>query len=228
MFSTIGWGEIFFIVLLGIVIVGPERLPGVLEDVRAAVFAARKAIANAKRELNGEFEPVRQEFQSLAGPLSEAAQWGRLGPKAALTKVLFDGDEDAWNQFNPGLAPPSQNPAASGGHPSAGNPTATAPNAGSRFSYGDIGDPARPYNSGVEPGASAAGSAGTTNDAPYPHGQHSAPQSAPQHGQQGAPQHQAQGAPQHQAQRAPQYGQQGGPQATGGPHTGGFSWADIT
>ena len=54
MFSSIGWLEILVIVLLGLVIIGPERLPGVIMDVRAAVYAARKAINNAKAELSGE------------------------------------------------------------------------------------------------------------------------------------------------------------------------------
>ncbi|MDN6236452.1 MAG: twin-arginine translocase TatA/TatE family subunit, partial [Corynebacterium flavescens] len=53
MFSSIGWTEIAVIILLAIVVIGPERLPGVIADVRAAIYAARKAINNAKAELNG-------------------------------------------------------------------------------------------------------------------------------------------------------------------------------
>ena len=54
MFDSIGWGEIFFILIVGLIVIGPERLPGVIEDIRAALFAARRAINNAKAELNGE------------------------------------------------------------------------------------------------------------------------------------------------------------------------------
>lgn len=101
MFSSIGWVEIFFIGLLALIIIGPERLPNVIQDVRAAIFAARKAINNAKKELNGDFEGLGKEFDAIREPLSQAAEWGRLGPRAALTKALFDGDDSAWDDFNP-------------------------------------------------------------------------------------------------------------------------------
>lgn len=101
MFSSIGWPEIIVIVLLGIVIIGPERMPEVIKDVRAAVYAARKAINNAKAELNGEMGSLSAEFDDIRGPINQAAQWTRLGPKGAITKALFDGDDSAWDDFNP-------------------------------------------------------------------------------------------------------------------------------
>lgn len=101
MFSSIGWVEIIVVVLLGLVIIGPERLPGVIMDVRAAIYAARKAINNAKAELNGELGGLGTEFDDLRVPLSQAAQWTRLGPRGVITKALFDGDDSAWDDFNP-------------------------------------------------------------------------------------------------------------------------------
>ena len=101
MFSSIGWPEIFVIVVLGIIVIGPERMPEVIKDVRAAIYAARKAINNAKAELNGEMGSITSEFDVIRGPLTQAAQWTRLGPKGAITKALFDGDESAWDDFNP-------------------------------------------------------------------------------------------------------------------------------
>ena len=101
MFSSIGWLEIITIVLLGLVIIGPERLPGVIMDVRAAIYAARKAINNAKAELNGEMNGLGAEFDDLRVPLSQAAEWTRLGPRGVITKALFDGDDSAWDDFNP-------------------------------------------------------------------------------------------------------------------------------
>ena len=101
MFSSIGWPEIFVIVLLGIIVIGPEHMPEVIKDVRAAIYAARKAINNAKAELNGEMSSITSEFDDIRGPLTQAAQWTRLGPKGAITKALFDGDDSAWDDFNP-------------------------------------------------------------------------------------------------------------------------------
>ncbi len=101
MFSSIGWVEVFFIILVGIVVIGPERLPGFILDVRAAIFAARRAINNAKAELTGEFGEFSQEFEQFREPISQAAEWGRMGPRAALTKTLFDGDDSALDAFDP-------------------------------------------------------------------------------------------------------------------------------
>ncbi len=112
MFSSIGWGEIFVIVVLGVLIVGPERLPGVIQDARAAIYAARKAINNAKAELNGEMGEISKEFEELRGPISTAAEWGRMGPRTALTKALFDGDDSAWDDFDPRKPARPANPAA--------------------------------------------------------------------------------------------------------------------
>lgn len=101
MFSSIGWVEIFVVIIIGVIVIGPERLPGVIMDVRAAIYAARKAINNAKAELNGEMSGLGAEFEQLRGPISQAAEWGRLGPRGAITKALFDGDDSAWDDFNP-------------------------------------------------------------------------------------------------------------------------------
>lgn len=101
MFSNIGWFEVIFIILVGIVIIGPERLPGVILDIRAAIFAARRAINNAKAELTGEFGEFSEEFEQFRQPISQAAEWGRMGPRAALTKALFDGDDSALDAFDP-------------------------------------------------------------------------------------------------------------------------------
>lgn len=100
MFSSVGWFEISVVVVLGLIIIGPERMPGVIADVRAAIYAARKAINNAKAELGGELGEMGQEFESLRGPISTAAEWGRMGPRAALTKAIFDGDDSAWDDFD--------------------------------------------------------------------------------------------------------------------------------
>ncbi|MDR7329041.1 Sec-independent protein translocase protein TatB [Corynebacterium guangdongense] len=97
MFSNIGWGEIFAIAVIAVIVIGPERLPGVIKDVRAAIYAARKAIRNARVELDGTLD----EFEELKAPIAQAAEWGRMGPRAAISKALFDGDEEFMDEFDP-------------------------------------------------------------------------------------------------------------------------------
>ena len=55
MFSSVGWGEIFLLVVVGLVVIGPERLPRLIQDARAALLAARTAIDNAKQSLDSDF-----------------------------------------------------------------------------------------------------------------------------------------------------------------------------
>lgn len=95
MFDSIGWGEIFVIILAGLIIIGPERLPGVIMDVRAAIFAARRSINDAKKELYGE------EFAEFRKPMNTVTEYAAMGPKRAIAKMLFDEDGDYLDQFDP-------------------------------------------------------------------------------------------------------------------------------
>ena len=101
MFDSIGWGEIFVVIIVGLIVIGPERLPGVIEDVRAAIFAARRAINNAKAELNGEFGDAAGEFDEFRKPISAVTEYAAMGPKRAIAKVLFDEEGDYFDQFDP-------------------------------------------------------------------------------------------------------------------------------
>lgn len=112
MFSNIGWSEIGVIIVVAIIVIGPERLPGLLQDFRAAVFAARKAISNAKQELNGEFEELGSEFEQFREPIQKVSQLSRMGPRAAIAKTLFDDDDDFFQQFDPRTILKGESPAS--------------------------------------------------------------------------------------------------------------------
>ncbi|MBV7295065.1 Sec-independent protein translocase protein TatB [Corynebacterium sp. TAE3-ERU12] len=97
MFSNVGWGEILFILVLGLILIGPERLPQVVQDARAMIFAARRAIEDAKNTLNNEFG---EDFDEFREPLSELSQLRRLNPRTAITRTLFDGDDTYLDMLN--------------------------------------------------------------------------------------------------------------------------------
>ncbi|MFC5937948.1 Sec-independent protein translocase protein TatB [Corynebacterium choanae] len=98
MFSSLGWGEIFVVLIAGLIIIGPERLPAVVTDVKAAIIAARRAINNVKQELDSE---LGSEFQEFVQPIGELAKLRAMGPKAAITKTLLDGDDSIFAAFDP-------------------------------------------------------------------------------------------------------------------------------
>lgn len=98
MFSNVGWGEILLLFIVGLVIIGPERLPRLLEDVKAAVIAARTAINNAKQNLDDDFG---EEFDDIRKPISQIAQIRNMSPKTAITRALFDDDNTFLDSFDP-------------------------------------------------------------------------------------------------------------------------------
>ncbi|WP_080795573.1 Sec-independent protein translocase subunit TatB [Corynebacterium pacaense] len=98
MFSNVGWGEILLLFVVGLVIIGPERLPRLIEDLRATILAARTAITNAKQQLDNDFG---EEFDEIRKPISQIAQIQRMSPRTAISKALFDGDNEFLDSFDP-------------------------------------------------------------------------------------------------------------------------------
>lgn len=98
MFSNVGWGEVLVVCLVILIFVGPDRLPQVIQDIRAGFIAARDAISKTKQQLNDEIGP---EFEQIAKPVQEFSRFTAMGPKAALTKALFDGDGSYLDMFDP-------------------------------------------------------------------------------------------------------------------------------
>ena len=129
MFSNVGWGEILLILIVGLVLIGPERLPSIITDVRAMILAARTAIDDARQSITGEFG---EDFDELRKPLGELNELRKLNPKTALTRTLFDGDDTYLDLLSGkpaaggGAAGPAgdaanPNPGAAGGNALPGN-----------------------------------------------------------------------------------------------------------
>lgn len=143
MFESIGWLEIFTLLVVALIVIGPERLPGLIEDIRAAIFAARRAIDNAKKELNGE---LGAEFEEFRKPIEQVASYTRMGPRAAITKALFDGDEEFLDDFDPRkmMQEDPRRPATRPAPKPAPNPTLQQPPNNDGGDSGDSGDGGRP------------------------------------------------------------------------------------
>lgn len=93
MFSNIGWGEMLVLVIAGLVILGPERLPGAIRWTSGALRQARDYISGATSQLREDLGP---EFDDLRQPLSELNKLRGMTPRAALTKHLLDGDDSVF------------------------------------------------------------------------------------------------------------------------------------
>ncbi len=90
MFANVGWGEMMVLVVAGLVILGPERLPGAIRWTAGAMRQAREYLSGATNQLRQDLGP---EFDDLREPLSELQRLRGMTPRAALTKHLLDGDD---------------------------------------------------------------------------------------------------------------------------------------
>ncbi|OHV04207.1 Sec-independent protein translocase protein TatB [Mycobacterium talmoniae] len=109
MFANVGWGEMLVLVVVGLVILGPERLPGAIRWSANALRQARDYLSSATSQLREEIGP---EFDDLRGPLSELQKLRGMTPRAALTKHLLDGDDSLFTgSFDQPTAPPPVSPA---------------------------------------------------------------------------------------------------------------------
>ena len=71
MFANVGWGEMLLLVVAGLVILGPERLPGAIRWTSGALRQARDYISGATSQLREDLGP---EFDDLREPLGELQQ----------------------------------------------------------------------------------------------------------------------------------------------------------
>ena len=93
MFANLGWGEMLLLVIIGLVVLGPERLPGAVRWTAGAVRQAREYVTGATSQLRQDLGP---EFEDLREPLSELQKLRGMTPRAALTKHLLDGDDSVF------------------------------------------------------------------------------------------------------------------------------------
>jgi sec-independent protein translocase protein TatB len=82
-FSSIGWGEIFVLGMLALIIFGPERLPGLAKDAAKALKTVRETAQGARNQLKSELGP---EFADV--------DLDSLNPRTFVRKHLFEGIDD--------------------------------------------------------------------------------------------------------------------------------------
>ncbi|UMB70918.1 Sec-independent protein translocase protein TatB [Mycobacterium paraterrae] len=110
MFANVGWGEILVLIVVGLVVLGPERLPGAIRWTSTALRQARDYLSGMTTQLREDMGP---EFDDLREPLSELQKLRGMTPRAALTKHLLDGDDSLFKAFEqPPVTPPTPMPAS--------------------------------------------------------------------------------------------------------------------
>ncbi|WP_144206723.1 Sec-independent protein translocase protein TatB [Mycobacterium tilburgii] len=90
MFGNLSWEHILVLVVVGLVILGPERLPGAIQWTSTSLRQARDYLSGVTSQLREDLGP---EFDDLRGPFSDLQTLRGMSPRAALTKHLLDGDD---------------------------------------------------------------------------------------------------------------------------------------
>jgi sec-independent protein translocase protein TatB len=118
MFGSLSWEHMLVLVVVGLVVLGPERLPGAIRWTSNALRQARDYLSGVTNQLREDLGP---EFDDLRVPLSELQKLRGMTPRAALTKHLLDGDDSfltgSFDKPNNGAPPqtPQSEPAAANG-----------------------------------------------------------------------------------------------------------------
>ncbi|OEU96986.1 sec-independent translocase [Streptomyces nanshensis] len=82
MFFDIGPLELVALVVLAVLVFGPEKLPKVIQDVAAFIRKVRAFSENAKEDIRSELGPEFKDFE-----------FEDLNPKTFARKHLLDGDD---------------------------------------------------------------------------------------------------------------------------------------
>ena len=108
MFDSVGWGEILVLVVAGLFILGPERLPSAAAWLGRSIRQVRQYATGAREQLRNELGP---EFDELRKPLEELRGLRNFNPRTAATQALFGDDQ-------PGVKPNGFAPGPNGVRPS--------------------------------------------------------------------------------------------------------------
>lgn len=113
MFDSVGWGEILVLIVAGLFILGPERLPGAAAWVGRSIRQVKEYASGARDQLRNELGP---EFDELRKPLEELRGLRNFNPRSAAVSAFFDDEPSVKpNGFAPGPNGAGSNGAGSNG-----------------------------------------------------------------------------------------------------------------
>jgi sec-independent protein translocase protein TatB len=84
MFNHVGWGELLVLAVIGLVILGPERLPKAAADAARLIRQLRAMARNATADLKAELGPEMADLDLAS-----------LHPRRMVQSMLLDDEVDA-------------------------------------------------------------------------------------------------------------------------------------
>ena len=83
MFGSLGWPEMLTLLVVALLIFGPDKLPSVVKDAAQTMRTVRKMAKDARSQLTTELGPEFSDFDLDS-----------LNPRSFVRKNLFDDDDD--------------------------------------------------------------------------------------------------------------------------------------
>lgn len=83
MFGSLGWPEMVVLLVVALLIFGPDKLPSVVKDAAQTLRTVRKMAKDARSQLSTELGPEFSDFDLDS-----------LNPRSFVRKNLFDDDDD--------------------------------------------------------------------------------------------------------------------------------------
>ena len=83
MFNQIGWGELILLAIVGLLVLGPERLPKAAADAARMLRQLRNMARNATADLKAELGPEMADLDLAS-----------LHPRRIVQSALWDDDAD--------------------------------------------------------------------------------------------------------------------------------------
>lgn len=102
---NIGPWELLVLAFVGVIVLGPERLPGLARDAANVLRQLRDMATGARNQLKNELGP---EFSDI--DLQALRDLRALNPRTAITRALLGDDEDAGVAATQPAAAPEQPP----------------------------------------------------------------------------------------------------------------------
>lgn len=104
---NIGPMELGVLALVGLIVLGPERLPGLARDAARLIRQLRDMATGARTQLKNELGP---EFADV--DLDSLRQLRALNPRTAIQRALLGDDEPEASAAPPSPEPPAARPPA--------------------------------------------------------------------------------------------------------------------
>jgi sec-independent protein translocase protein TatB len=102
---NIGPWELLVLAFVGVIVLGPERLPGLARDAANVLRQLRDMATGARNQLKNELGP---EFSDV--DLQALRDLRALNPRTAISRALLGDDEDAGVAATPPAAAPEPPP----------------------------------------------------------------------------------------------------------------------